>query len=109
MELVKYMNGPLACFSRVKLASGEQVMVSIAPESVWVVRMAMGGIVPRERIWECDAWVQMGLMLRCAHTDRGAVLDGLTAEAMTSPSIDALHRRLQEMDAATRPWSRTED
>lgn len=106
MELVKYMNNGLACFSRVRLASDEQVMVSVAPESVRVVRMVLGGVIPRETLWEGSDWVQMGLMLRCSHEDRGAVLDGFTGVVMLSPSIAELRATLSRLDEETRPWSR---
>lgn len=109
MEVVKYMNNGLACFSRVRLVSGEQVMVSVARDSVWVVRMKWGGVVPDERLWEGSDWVQMGLMVRCSHEDRGAILDGFTALVMLSPSASDLRRRLAELDRETRPWSRRED
>ena len=109
MELVKYMNNGLACFSRVRLASGEQVMVSVAHDSVWVVRMKWGGVVPAERLWEGSDWVQMGLMARCSHEDRGAILDGFTALVMLSPSAEEVRRQLAELDAETRPWSRREE
>lgn len=105
MELVKYMCTDVACFSRVRLASGEQVMVSIAPDSVWVVKMKLG-IFPAGRLWEGADFVQMGLMLKCAHHDRKAILDGFTDLVMLSTSTEDVKQKLAALDEQTRPWSR---
>ncbi|HEX5725086.1 MAG TPA: hypothetical protein VFX98_06445 [Longimicrobiaceae bacterium] len=106
MEVVKYMDGPLACFSRVKLASGEQVMVSIASRSVKVFRMALGGLLPVGTLWECRDWVRMGLMFRCGHQDRSKILEGATALVMLSPSAAAVRSELERLDAEHRGWKK---
>lgn len=105
MELVKYMAGPLACFSRVRLVNDEQVMVSVAAESIRVVRMKLG-VIPVETLWEGFDRVQMGLMLGCSHEDQTALLDGFTALVMLSPSAADVRRQLAELDEKTRPWHR---
>ncbi|HEX2203548.1 MAG TPA: hypothetical protein VHG91_09635 [Longimicrobium sp.] len=107
MELVKYMASSLACFSRVRLVNDEQVMVSVAAESIRVVRMKWGGIVPAETLWEGFDRVQMGLMLRCSHEDAVALLDGFTGLVMLSTSAAHVKAQLDALDAETRPWRRT--
>ena len=105
MELVKYMAGPVACFSRVRLANGEQVMVSVARADVRVVRMKWG-VVPLETLWQGSDWVQMGLMFRCSHEDPVAVLDGLTELVLLCASARDVKAQLDELDERTRPLHR---
>lgn len=106
MEVVKYMANSLACFSRVRLVNDEQVMVSVAAESIRVVRMKLGGIIPAEILWEGSDRVQMGLMLRCSHEDAVALLDGFTGVVMLSASAADVKARLEALDEETRPWAR---
>jgi hypothetical protein len=106
VEIVKYMANAVACFSRVRLVNDEQVMVSVARESVRVVRMTLGGIWPAETLWEGADRVQMGLMLRCSHEDPVAILDGFTALVMLSTSARHVREQLEALDLQTRPASR---
>jgi hypothetical protein len=106
MEVVKYVCNGLACFSRVRLVSNEQVMVSIARTSVRVLRMKWGGIVPAGTLWEGSDRVQMGLMFRCSHEDMKALLDGFTGLVLLSASADDVRSRLRALDEQTRPLSR---
>ena len=103
MEVVKYVDSPpLACFSRVRLANGEQVMVSIASKSVKVFRMAFNGLIPVQTLWGSTKWAEMGLMFRCGHQDRSKILQGATAVVMLSPSAADVKATLARMEAEVR-------
>lgn len=54
-SVVTYQNTDRQCFCQIKFSSGERVLISIATSpmpSVKIVRMALGGLVPRDSIWE---------------------------------------------------------
>ena len=57
-SVVTYQNTDRQCFCQIRFNSGERVLISIASlpmPSVKVVRVALGGLLPREAIWEYNA------------------------------------------------------
>ena len=59
-SVVTYQNTDRQCFCQIKFTSGERVLVSIATSpapSVKIIRMGLGGLVPRDAIWEYNATI----------------------------------------------------
>ena len=56
-SVVTYANNERQCFCQIRFDSGERVLVSIASAptpSLKVIRLALGGLIPRQTIWEYD-------------------------------------------------------
>jgi hypothetical protein len=54
-SVVNYANNERQCFCQIRFDSGERVLISIAAlpkPSVKIIRVTLGGLVPRETIWE---------------------------------------------------------
>jgi hypothetical protein len=59
-SVVTYQNTDRQCFCPIKFDSGDRVLISIASlptPSVKISRMALGGLLPREAIWEYNATI----------------------------------------------------
>jgi len=59
MSSVKtYANDDRHCYCQIKFDSGERVLVSIASiptPSIKITRLGLGGLIPRQTIWEFNA------------------------------------------------------
>jgi hypothetical protein len=61
-SIVTYKNDGSRCFCQLRFESGERVLISIAGHphpSIKILRVALGGLLPRETIWELDS-VRLG-------------------------------------------------
>ena len=59
-SVATYQNTNRQCFCQIKFDSGERVLISIASRptpSVKIMRMTLGGLLPRETIWEYNTAV----------------------------------------------------
>jgi len=57
-SVVTYKNDGTRCFCQLKFESGERVLISIAGQpypSIKILRLALGGLLPRETIWELNS------------------------------------------------------
>jgi hypothetical protein len=62
-KVITYQNTDKQCFCQIKFGSGERVLISILDKmgsvpslpfvNVKLFRLAMGGLLPRETLWEC--------------------------------------------------------
>lgn len=62
-SVVTYANNERQCFCQSKFDSGERVLISIAAvptPSIKVMRLALGGLIPRQIIWEYNATMAGG-------------------------------------------------
>jgi hypothetical protein len=53
--VVTYRNNERQCFCQIKFDTGERALISIAAAptpSVKVLKLAFGGLIPRQTIWE---------------------------------------------------------
>ncbi|MGH2713030.1 MAG: hypothetical protein ACRDM7_03935 [Thermoleophilaceae bacterium] len=84
--------GPAGMWSRVKLDSGDQVMVSMARHEVKLLKMKWGGLWPGEALATLDAFAlvnQWNLRTGYDPLSRStAVLDHVTADLLRCTSID---------------------
>lgn len=105
-SVVTYANNERQCFCQIKFDSGERVLISIAgtpTPSLKVIRLALGGLIPRQTIWEFnatmaggpDAYVR-GLMEMFPPDPKGAIhpLDVIRDTLLQCPSIDDARRML---------------
>jgi len=57
-SVVTYQNDGRSCYCQIKFESGERILISIAGQphpSIKVIRLILGGLLPRNTIWELDA------------------------------------------------------
>jgi hypothetical protein len=113
-RVVTYRNNERQCFCQIRFESGERVLISIAGTpipSLRVIRLVLGGLVPRQTIWEYsaviaggrDAYVS-GVMQMFPPDPNGAVhpLDILRDALLVCSSIEDVRRTLQARQNAIR-------
>lgn len=104
--VVTYRNNERECYCQLKFESGERVLVSIAAAptpSVMVRKLAFGGLVPRQTVWEYNptmaggynAYVQDLIKMFPPDTDESEhPLDAISSALFPCASIDEARRTL---------------
>ena len=112
-SVVTYANNQRQCFCQIRFDSGERVLISIASlptPSLKVVRMALGGLIPRQTVWEYNATMAggsdvyvRGLMKMFPPAPNGPIhpLDIIRDTLLRCSSIDDARRTLLERQART--------
>ena len=110
--VVTYRNNERQCFCQIKFDTGERVLVSIAPAaptpSVKVLRLALGGLVPRQTVWEYNptmaggynAYVENMIKMFPPSDDRPAhPLDVIRDTLLPCSSIEEARRTLLKCES----------
>jgi hypothetical protein len=104
--VVTYRNNERECFCQIKFDTGERVLVSVAATptpSVKVLRLAFGGLVPRQTLWEYNATMAGGYnayvesmmkMFRASGGTSVHPLDAIRDTLLPCTSIDEARRTL---------------
>lgn len=104
--VVNYRNNELQCFCQIKFDTGERVLVSIATfptPSVKIFRLALGGFLPRQTIWEYNPTMAGGYnayvenlmkMFRPAGDEPAHPLDVIRDTLLPCSSLEEARRTL---------------
>lgn len=110
-SVVTYANNERQCFCQIKFDSGERVLISIAAAptpSLKIMRLAFGGLIPRQTIWEYNPTMAGGygayikkLMTMFPPDPNGPVhpLDVIRDTLLQCSSIEDARRALLEREA----------
>ena len=112
-KVVTYANNSRQCFCQIQFDSGERVLISIAGSpipSVKLIRLAFGGLIPRETIWEFNATMVDGTdayvhaMLRLFPTTQPVhPLDVIRDALLKCSSIKDVRRTMSERQVKQNP------
>jgi len=54
-EIIVKRDNPRQCFARLRLANGDQIMISVAQSGVKVFKMKWAGLLPGAVLWESSS------------------------------------------------------
>jgi hypothetical protein len=112
-EVVTYQNSEKQCFCQIKFNDGKRALISIAgtpTPSVRVYKMAFGGLIPRQIIWEFNptmaggynAYVEKFMKMFPLLNENDQPLDVIRDLLLTCGSIQEAQNKLLDAEASVR-------